>query len=322
MDHKSTKPATTTSTTTHLKDAPAWMRGDPYIKTGYRHQLSSVHRCLLSLLYLHNEWVNVWSHLLPGTIHSLLLAKECYGFSKQRDEKPYLDQMVVWQYIVSCILCLLFSAGYHTLTAHSPRVAGRWLKIDYLGIIINTAAGCIASTYFGLRHHPNLQLVYIASSVVLALVLFVVLLAPGADGAAMAFWRSFLFAMFVASGFLPMLHACVLDGTDVLGLFPLAHVIGMEACYFTGVVFYITRFPEKQFPETFDIWGSSHQIFHTVVVVGQIVYITGLRQMASSFGPVSAQMALGSEFGDSNRTWSGIMAGVCVNEALVAFGVS
>lgn len=66
--------------------------------------------------------------------------------------------------------------------------------------------------------------------------------------------RSVLFATFVASGFLPMVHACMLDGTDVLGLFPLLHTLGMEACYFTGVIFYITRFPEKLYPKTFDIW--------------------------------------------------------------------
>jgi len=66
--------------------------------------------------------------------------------------------------------------------------------------------------------------------------------------------RSVLFAAFVASGFIPMIHACMLDGTAALGLFPLAHAIGMEAFYLTGVIFYITRYPEKHHPETFDIW--------------------------------------------------------------------
>lgn len=87
------------------------MRGDPYIKTGYRRQLDSVYLCVLSLLYLHNEWVNVWSHLLPGTVHSLVLAKECNDFSKRWNDERYLDQVVVFQYIVSCILCLLFSVS-------------------------------------------------------------------------------------------------------------------------------------------------------------------------------------------------------------------
>jgi predicted membrane channel-forming protein YqfA (hemolysin III family) len=68
--------------------------------------------------------------------------------------------------------------------------------------------------------------------------------------------RSLLFAAFVASGFVPMIHACVLDGSEALDLFPLAHVIGMEMCYLAGVVFYVTRFPERCYPQTFDIWVS------------------------------------------------------------------
>lgn len=106
MESKTGKPATAT---TRWEDAPRWMRGDRFIKTGYRRQLNSAYLCGTSLLYLHNEFVNIWSHLAPGIVHTLLLTRECYAFSKQWDEERYVDQMVVWQYIISCILCLLFS---------------------------------------------------------------------------------------------------------------------------------------------------------------------------------------------------------------------
>jgi predicted membrane channel-forming protein YqfA (hemolysin III family) len=66
--------------------------------------------------------------------------------------------------------------------------------------------------------------------------------------------RSVLFATFFASGFVPMVHASIIDGVEVLGYFPLAHTIGMASFYGTGVLFYVTRFPEKYFPEKFDIW--------------------------------------------------------------------
>lgn len=54
-----------------------------------------------------------------------------------------------------------------------------------------------------------------------------------------------------------MIHASIIDGIEVLGYFPLAHAIGMGSFYGTGVIFYITRFPEKYFPEQFDIWVRS-----------------------------------------------------------------
>ncbi|KAH4061637.1 hypothetical protein HBI55_181870 [Parastagonospora nodorum] len=293
MQSKTEKAVTAT---TRQEDAPPWMRADQFIKTGYRRQLNSFYRCVTSLLYLHNEFVNIWSHLGPGIVHTLLLTKECHAFSKQWDEERY--------------------AGYHTLTAHSQHVAIRWLKIDYLGIIFNIVAGCTASTYFGLRHHPKLQLCYISSSVALALVLFSVMLAPGSDGDAKKLWRSVLFATFFASGFVPMVHASIIDGVEVLGYFPLAHTIGMASFYGTGVLFYVTRFPEKYFPEKFDIWGASHQIFHVVIIMGQITYITGLRQIVATLGPVSAQIALESGFVATDYGYSALAANVCINDAL------
>lgn len=75
--------------------------------------------------------------------------------------------------------------------------------------------------------------------------------------------RSILFASFVASGFVPMIHACVLDGTDVLGFFPLAHALGMVTCYLTGTIFYLSRFPERRYPVKYDIWVRATHISKT-----------------------------------------------------------
>jgi hypothetical protein len=106
-------------TTTHLTETPPWMRSDQYIQTGYRRCLGSANRCLASLLYIHNELVNVWSHLLPGTIHI------------QWDEHRYIDQLFVWQYIASCILCLLLSVS----RIPSPLSRNRRLTADRLATI-------------------------------------------------------------------------------------------------------------------------------------------------------------------------------------------
>ena len=62
-----------------------------------------------------------------------------------------------------------------------------------------------------------------------------------------------LLAAFMASGYFPMIHSYLVSGIDGLRLFPLAHVATMEAFYLIGVIFYLTRFPESMFSETFDI---------------------------------------------------------------------
>jgi adiponectin receptor len=43
--------------------------------------------------------------------------------------------------------------------------------------------------------------------------------------------------------------------------------------YTFGGIIYATRFPEKYFPRTFDIWGHSHQLFHCCVLVGALINI-------------------------------------------------
>jgi hypothetical protein len=50
--------------------------------------------------------------------------------------------------------------------------------------------------------------------------------------------------------------------------------------------------------------------------MGQITYITGLRQIAATLGPVSAQIALESGFVDTDYGYSALAANVCINDAL------
>ncbi len=36
------------------------------------------------------------------------------------------------------------------------------------------------------------------------------------------------------------------------------------------------RFPERYHPGAFDVWGSSHQIFHIMVVLGAVLHFYGI----------------------------------------------
>jgi adiponectin receptor len=42
--------------------------------------------------------------------------------------------------------------------------------------------------------------------------------------------------------------------------------------YIGGAVIYMMRFPERFFPNKFDILGSSHQIFHLCIVVAALMH--------------------------------------------------
>lgn len=49
-------------------EVPGWMIGNKYIQTGYRLGYDSYYKSFISLFHIHNESVNVWTHLLAAIL--------------------------------------------------------------------------------------------------------------------------------------------------------------------------------------------------------------------------------------------------------------
>lgn len=47
-----------------------------------------------------------------------------------------------------------------------------------------------------------------------------------------------------------------------------------------GALFYRPRFPERLYPRRFNVFGSSHQIFHVYTVAAALVHLLGLKNAA------------------------------------------
>src|SRR5687767_14932235 len=77
-------------------------------------------------------------------------------------------------------------------------------------------------------------------------------------------------AMFVALGgssVIPVFHGIFLYSYAALDeRMGLSWIILEGVLYVTGAGIYAARFPERSWPGRFDIWGSSHQVFHCFVV--------------------------------------------------------
>jgi adiponectin receptor len=52
--------------------------------------------------------------------------------------------------------------------------------------------------------------------------------------------------------------------------------------YLAGAIIYATKFPERYFPKTFDIYGASHQIFHMLVLFAAQTHFKASMQMFKS----------------------------------------
>lgn len=64
------------------------------------------------------------------------------------------------------------------------------------------------------------------------------------------------FLALMLSGSAPIIHMFLLEGFKGIRHFPLLHIACMELCYFVGTVFYLTHWPERHWPEIYDIWVS------------------------------------------------------------------
>src|SRR4051794_31880729 len=63
--------ATASALTVLWDELPHWRRDNHFIVRGYRPTSNSYWRSFLSLGYLHNEFVNIWTHLLGAVAFTL-----------------------------------------------------------------------------------------------------------------------------------------------------------------------------------------------------------------------------------------------------------
>ena len=100
-----------------------WQRDNAYIQSGYRPATNSYRGSLASLARLHNESVNIWTHLV-GALVFAAAGLFVYAVAAPRVESATAADLLVWAcFFASACTCLGMSATFHTLSNHSDRVA-------------------------------------------------------------------------------------------------------------------------------------------------------------------------------------------------------
>lgn len=258
-------------------DLPSWRRDNEYIHSGYRSIEPSYLHSFLGLFHLHNESVNIWSHLL-GSLSALFLGAYLYYVIRPRYEAASSSDVLVFAcFFAGAVLCMGMSATFHSLLSHSHEVASFGNKLDYSGIIVLIVGSFVPTLYYGFFCKPKLLTSYLYLICVLA------------TGCAIASWldkfrtakyRPYRAAMFVGLGLssvIPIIHALKIYGYQGLeDRISVSWVAAQGGFYIFGAALYACRFPERYWPGIFDIWGSSHQLFHGFVVLAAATHLYGL----------------------------------------------
>lgn len=141
-------------------DLPSWQQDNHYIRSGYRPASNSYVKSAKSLGYIHNETVNIYTHLI-GAILALISGTVVYSMFKPRYETATTEDVFVFScFFLGAIACLGMSATYHTISNHSHEVNIFGNKLDYLGIVFLIWGSFIPILYYGFQSDPQLILRY------------------------------------------------------------------------------------------------------------------------------------------------------------------
>ena len=305
------KPDRVWHTLVHWNDLPNWQQDNQYIHSGYRQASYSYSRSWQSILHWHNESVNIWTHLIPATL-SIPCATVLYNIVKPRYNLATLaDVVVMGCFFCGAAVCLGMSASFHTLSNHSPSVARFWNQLDYAGISVLIAGSFIPSVYYGFWCHPLKQWTY-WTMVRLNRIDSGSLLTSFLDMRTRHRLYHHVGSPTVQDSSVETVQGLDVCWYGDLGHFPSARriedvrrgrygnadrtvLVGIAGCLVHPWSWSVrgqclpnpqkqsdtnlnlqARIPEALYPGRFDTVGSSHQIFHVLIVLAAMSHLRGL----------------------------------------------
>lgn len=242
-------------------DAPAHLKFNPFIRSGYRTILSTK-LCLESMFWWTNETVNIWSHvfgwfLFIGLAYSDVVLLQMHA--------SMIDKLIVGALLVCFQVCMILSSIYHTFSCKSEQSYECFLAYDLFGIALSLLAIFISGIYYAFWCNAELRNFYIITIGVIftvAMILQIPRLKVNSNIKMLAF------VAWAAYGVVPTLHwYFVMGGTEstMVKLF-IPRVAIMYLLTGTAFLIYVTRIPERWFAGKVDYIGHSHNWWHVFVL--------------------------------------------------------
>jgi len=185
----------------------------------------------------------------------------------------YLPRWPLAVFMCTAMCCLLFSAIFHLFNAVSQRTALLLQALDYCGISILITGSNIPVIYYGFYCAPMLRHLYVTLITVMGFTVFMITILPRFRPVKYRELKTILFIGLGVSGAIPLTHLMFHFGRVH---FIFWYLIAMGVFYLVGAAIYLTRIPERFSPGKFDIWFSSHQLWHMLIFIAVLTLYTGL----------------------------------------------
>ncbi|KAJ7069533.1 hemolysin-III related-domain-containing protein, partial [Mycena amicta] len=283
------------SPTISFHELPEWAQDNEWIVGGYRriqHRwdgcLESVFGCedafflRLCAIFngtlpdLHNETVNIHSHLAGALLFAYFLATFQEAHLAQYPT-TWLDSMMLGLFLTSAIFCLMSSATFHAVVCHSQEVAAQCTTLDYSGIVLLIVGSSYPSIHFAFFCHPHEEIFYLVTLTAIALGAAYTVLSPEYSKPTHRGTRTAVFVGLGLSGIIPTAHCILREGFHTVMVERGFRWIVLTAFFYIGGgMLYVNRIPERFAPGKFDYFFASHQIFHVCVLAAVCSHYTGI----------------------------------------------
>jgi len=249
----------------------------PFITYGYRPVPKGLCGLFWTIFSLHNETGNIWTHLV-GFGYFVAVFTQLFRELVIADGRGLQwDELWVLALVAATAFCLLCSFSYHICTCSGRCVRECMYRFDLTGIVTLIVVSYFTGIALGLRCQTGLRRFYLVYAAGVALALAWPLMRPRLDDLT----RHFIVC--VALGLVPAVHfMCVSPREDIALVVP--YMLAMFGCYAAGAWFFIHRWPEKQWPGRFDLFGHSHQVWHVFVLLAAVSWVRGSSAMLKHFG--------------------------------------
>ncbi|EFA77756.1 hypothetical protein PPL_09254 [Heterostelium album PN500] len=250
----------------NYEEIPPYLQGNEFIQTGYRVNFS-YRLCFLSIFRLHNETLNIWTHLLATILFFILMIVT--STSILENPQP-IDKFIFTVFFICAQAQMAFSTIFHTFCSVSSKSYTWFARLDYCGISLMIVGSHYPPLYYLLKCHQPFAIVYISGITFLGVVGIAVSMAPFFQSYRFRTFRAVFFIIFGLFIVVPLPHIVVLESFSYA--WPILWRLAvMGSIYIMGATIYASRCPECCAPGKFDTGWSSHPIWHLFTIVAALV---------------------------------------------------
>jgi len=135
---------------------------NPYILSGFRdYAEGSFMECSKSVFHVHNDTMNIWTHILGGFWAILALYEVL--FSPLTSAGSFSDKIIFTLFLTCSTACFSASAAYHIFRSHSVEMYKLFLLFDVGAIAFQLFGSVLLITYFEMSCHSNWRSTWLIS---------------------------------------------------------------------------------------------------------------------------------------------------------------